>query len=212
MIEIDISFHFEQVEENLTPLTLKLYDKADTDNIALELKRTEQHISELIVNAGDIDVVWDTFTRAMHTVIGKYVPTITVKPRKRGGPYWFNNMARKIVSKQRRKYNKYRASGQKLHLDQYKIFRRESKKTLRKLHSEYLENCLFGPMVKGDSKCFYRFLKAKTGKSNSIKSLDSNRQPGLTLEHPEEIANELNKYFKSVFNLNLTDTPVFDFF
>ena len=61
MIEIDISFHFEQVEENLTPLTLKLYDKADTDNIALELKRTEQHISELIVNAGDIDVVWDTF-------------------------------------------------------------------------------------------------------------------------------------------------------
>ena len=67
-------------------------------------------------------------------------------------------------------------------------------------------------MVKGDSKCFYRFLKAKTGKSNSIKSLDSNRQPGLTLEHPEEIANELNKYFKSVFNLNLTDTPVFDFF
>ena len=100
------------MEKILTPLTLKLYDKADTDNyIALELKRTEQHTSELIVHAGNIDVVWDTFTRAMRTVIGKYVPTITVKPRKRGKPYWFNNMARKIVSKQRRMYNKYRASG-----------------------------------------------------------------------------------------------------
>ena len=98
------------MEKILTPLTLKLYDKADTDNIALELKRTEQHISELIVNAGDIDVVWDTFTRAIHTVIGKYAPNITVRPRKRGEPYWFNNMARKIVSKQRRMYNKYRAS------------------------------------------------------------------------------------------------------
>ena len=41
MTEIDISSHFEQVKENLTSLTLKLYDKADTDNIALELKRTE---------------------------------------------------------------------------------------------------------------------------------------------------------------------------
>ena len=92
-----------------------------------------------------------------------------------------------------------------MHLDQYKTFRRESKKALRKLRSEYLENRLFGPLVKGDSKCFYRFLKAKTGKSNS------NRQSGLTLGHPEKIANKLNKYFKSVFNLNLTDDPVFEF-
>ena len=64
MTEIDISSHFEQVKENLTSLTLKLYDKADTDNIALELKRTEcnRHMNSAYSLAKSIYIISVHFT------------------------------------------------------------------------------------------------------------------------------------------------------
>lgn len=207
MIEIDLNLHFKSVEENRTPQTIKLYNKADKDKIVSSLECTENQIRKLIDKEEGIDRVWDTFTHSMHTVIEKYVPTITVRPRGNGEPYWFNNKARKLVNKQRQMYNKYKRSGQEFHLQQYKLLRKNSKKTFRKLQNDHLNNRLFSPMAKGDSKCFYRFLKAKSGKSNNIKSINSSKQPGLRLEDPREIADELNQYFKSVFNPNLGNTP-----
>ena len=59
---------------------------------------------------------------------------------------------------------------------------------------------LYEPLLRGDSNAFYSFVKAKTGDCNKIKSLTC-PVSGQSLEDPVDIANELNMYFKSVFNI-----------
>ena len=208
LIELDLELdHFRADRDKKEPKTVRLYNKAETEDISLALRETGIQVREMINGAEGIDAVWNLFTHSMSVLTEMHVPTMTIKPRQNGEPFWFNKKARQIVAKQRKLYNKYRKSGKEYHLQQYKQLRKASKKELRSLRTDYLTKHIFTPMTEENSKCFYRFLKTKTGKGNNIKSLNSNNQPGLILEESEDIANELNNYFGSVFNSELDNVP-----
>jgi hypothetical protein len=103
------------------------------------------------------------------------------------------------VANQRKLYNKYKKIGELYYQKLYAECRRNSKKQLREIHGDHLDKYLYNPLTSGDSKSFYRFMKAKTGSCNKIKSLIRTNS-GEKLEVPELIANELNEFFESVFN------------
>lgn len=199
LVELEMSYLFENVCIKKPPRTIKLYDKADSDAIAIELQKTTLEIQAEIESRVGVDQVWQHFCDSLSRVVDLFVPTLTFKSRTESEPVWFNRKARKLVSKQRRLYNKYKRTGRDLYIEQYRICRKENKRFFRNRHREYLKSRLFEPLSRGDSKAFYSFIKSKTGSKGEIKSLHSSKL-NETLEKPGDIANELNDFFKSVFN------------
>jgi hypothetical protein len=185
-------------------LEIKLFGKANSEAISKCMQKNLEHISQMIENKNSIDEIWMCFTNSLALVIDKHVPTYTARPKNEKEPFWFNRQARKLVSRQRKFYNRYKRTGLQYHLDQYKSSRRENKKLFRSIHNEFLFKSLYDPLMAGDSKSFYRFIKNMRGSCNTIRSVISPTS-GLRLEDPVAIANELNDYFKSVFNPSETD-------
>ena len=52
----------------------------------------------------------------MALAIENHVPTTTIKQGSSREPFWFNKIAKQLVNKRRKLYNKYRRSGNELDL------------------------------------------------------------------------------------------------
>lgn len=177
---------------------IKLYNKANQDQIRKSLESINDTVGKLIAECSPIDAVWKTFTRNLQICIEQHVPVKKIRPRNSHEPIWFNRSARKAVSKQRRLYNNYRKSKDIELFQKYKTLRRGNKKAFRKLELGYLSKNLYEPMRNGNTKAFFRYVKYQTQEPKTLdKLVDSS---GNVVVDKNEMADLLNTFFKSVFS------------
>ena len=175
-----------------------LFEKANHKAIQDRMLVAERQIERMILRNEEIDSVYEVFTNALLSAKETWVPTRRKYRKRENEPIWFNKNCRTAVNKQRKLYNKYKRTQQPFHLEKYRTYRRESRKFLRSQHRLYMNKRLFEPLMKGDSRAFYSYMKTKRDSCNNISHLVSSN--GKMLENPVDVANELNSYFKSVFN------------
>jgi len=102
-----------------------------------------------------------------------------------------------MIDKQHNTHRKYKQTGDPYYLNKYKQHRRNNKKELKKLKRNYLLYKICKPLVKGNSKPFYKHLRYKQNQQHPSETMTL--MDGLPTTDSKIITNELNKYFHSQF-------------
>ena len=83
---------------------------------------------------------------------------------------WFNSDSRKMRKKQRILYNKQKKKCDPYDCKQYLECIRNTKKAIRKIKKDYVENHACKPLKKGNSKPFYQHLKGHINGEKNVSS------------------------------------------
>ena len=125
------------------------------------------------------------------------MPTKIVDVQPTNQPPWFNKRTQKLVNKQRETYRKYKSTCDPFFLAKHKKERREHSKIFRKLKRKHITNKVCKPLLNGNSKPFYKYLRNKKKEQHPIAKL---KQPdGSFTTDNVKCANILNIYFQQQF-------------
>ena len=132
---------------------------------------------------------WQQLRDAVDKLVKEYVPECEFKPRKTD---WMRSEVLRELRKKRRLWKKAKNGGNKEEYEQaakrVKNLIRSAKRSLeKKLASE----------KDGNKKPFFKYIKKKTGSKVGIGPIT--KESGELATEGEEMAEELNKYFSSVF-------------
>ena len=113
-----ILVHFKQTADTITqkPRTIKLYKKANVEAFREETQKTIDELRQM----EDPGEMWEIFRNSLRKSINQYVPTKVIKPRHPSMPEWANKRVLKLMSKQRKAYNKAKRSADDLDIAEYK--------------------------------------------------------------------------------------------
>ena len=107
----------------------------------------------------------------------------------RGNMPWFNNTLKRMCKKKQRLFNKAKRTKGAQHWEQYKSFKKDTLKAIRKRRWNYINDVLQLGLDKGDTKPFWRYVKAQ--RQDNAPLLDNG------VLHTDSFI--LNKQFISVF-------------
>ena len=98
----------------------------------------------------NVESTMHKFSSSFRKAIEESVPIKKVDIKSPNQPIWFNKLAKKLVNRQRKLYNKFKSTSDPFHLGLYRKLKSNNKalKTLKKLVSEKV--CK--PLLKGNSK------------------------------------------------------------
>ena len=102
---------------------------------------------------------------------------------------WFNNTLKRMCKKKQRLFNKAKRTKRAQHWEQYKSFKKDTLKAIRKRRWNYINDVLQLGLDKGDTKPFWRYVKAL--RQDNAPLLDNG------VLHTDSFI--LNKQFISVF-------------
>ena len=74
---------------------------------------------------------------------------------------WFNNTLKRMCKKKQRLFNKAKKTKRAQHWEQYKSFKRDTLKAIRKRKWSYINDVLQLGLDKGDTKPFWRYVRAQ---------------------------------------------------
>ena len=137
------------------------------------------------------------FSSSFRKAIEESVPIKKVDIKSPNQPIWFNKQAKKLVNKQRKLYSKFKSTSDPFHLESYSKVRRSNKKAFRTLKKKFVSEKVCKPLLKGNSKPFYKYLRSKRNEQHSITSLLLPNGSTTTCNH--ECAKLFNTYFHKKF-------------
>ena len=172
---------------------IKLYRKVDYDRFQPVLERTKCSLTKM----SDIDQMWTFFSSDLQNAVNDYVPKKTRNVSPKPTPVWFTNESQKLVTKQRRLYDRFHQNGDPFDQQLYTKARKETKRTIKKIKKNYIEHRICQPLLQGNTKPFYRHLKGVKQTKNQIKLRQDN---SAVTDDPHTCATMLNSYFHSQFN------------
>ena len=148
---------------------------------------------------GDVDEDWICFRDFMRDLERRYVPV-----RKSVGPkkaVWMTYRARRAVINKRKVFARHRDSAHPRCVEANKKAVREVRSAKLSYEKKLADN------VKFDAKSFYAYVRSKCKSRSGIGVLS--RDDGERVESPEDVAEEFNDYFSSVFSRDdLVSIPV----
>jgi len=109
---------------------------------------------------------------------------------------WFNNTLKRMCKKKQRLFNKAKKTKRAQHWEQYKSFKRDTLKAIRKRRWSYINDVLLLGLDKGDTKPFWRYVRAQRQDNAGVAPLLDN---GVLHTDSLSKACILNKQFISVF-------------
>ena len=174
---------------------LRLYHKADIDVFQEHLWPTQCKLAEM----NDVYEMWDLFSSELKRAVDKSVPIKSICSKPTSQPRWFNKRARKLVTKHRQTYNKFKITNDPFYLNKYKQERRHHRAELRQIEQDYITNRVCKPLEDGNSKPFYQHLKWSQGVTKPPMKLNVSNSTKSQTEDPKECANILNDYFSTQF-------------
>ena len=175
------------------PKLIRIYREADIEVFEKHMNTTETCLSTMT----DVDLMWNTFSSDFRKAIEESVPTKEIYPHPDGQPPWFNRQILKLIKKQHRTYKQYKTEGDPYLLAKYKKQRRENSKTIKMLKKRFITKKICGPLAKGNSKPFYKYLRTKKKEEHPIMKL---RCPdGTNITDSLSCAEALNSYFQQQF-------------
>ena len=141
-------------------------------------------------NGKNANQMWDTLKSKIHKVVKNHVPTRRVKNG--GRPAW---MRRELMAAIRKKRRLWKAAKNGGSMEEYREEDKKVKKQIRKAKRDMEKKLAQGN--DGNKRPFYAYVKRKTKSRPTVGPLKDGQ--GRTVEDDEEMAEELNKYFSSVF-------------
>ena len=163
------------------------YKRADFEGMRRELTGVDW--GSLL--RGSVEEDWISFRDLMCDLERRFIPV-----KRSGGPrkpMWMTYGARRAVINKRKVFAKHKDSAHPRCVEANKKADKEIRKAKFNYEKKLADN------VKYDAKSFYAYVRSRSKSRPGIGVLT--RDDGVRVESPEEVAEELNEYFSSVFSL-----------
>lgn len=170
-----------------------IYDKGHYENMKKELRTVawEDEMAPL-----GVDEAWTLFNKVMLNAVKNHIPV--TNPRKnKGRSIWMNRTALKKVKKKYHAWKRYLATKDGEDYVRYTKERDELRQMTRKLSHDFEKD--LADNIKKNPKAFWRYVNSKTKVRCGVDDLT--REDGSIASSDEDKANELNKFFASVFTV-----------
>ena len=162
------------------------YNRADFESMRHEL----QEVNWDEVLEGDVNGGWTRFKEVLKRVEERYIPVKTGK--RKGKAPWITYKAVRAIERKRRVYSKYKDRDHPA----CKSANKEASRSVREAKIGF--ELKLSENIQQDSKSFYAYVRSKS--KTRVKPSSLSDGMGGTIESPEEVAEEFNKYFSSVFS------------
>ena len=153
-----------------------------------------------------VEEQWRTFQAIFHSAQQRFIPT-KKDGRKRKNRPWISKEIRESVKLKEKAYKVAKISGRR---EDWEIFRGQQKATKKAIKKSKIDyESKLAQNIKTDSKSFYKYIKQKRVAKLNIGPLEDEK--GDLIIGDEEMAEELNRFFGSVFTVEDTNNmPVAD--
>jgi len=149
------------------------YNEADIQKSKTEFEKWDKKITNSISENKPIDFVYNLFVQGLDNLKETCVPT-KVFQVKEGEPRWMTQKLRSALQNQRKLYNKMKKHPSEYTVKRYKNARKNNKISVKNAKKSYLNRKLYKPLLSGDSKPFYRYLRTcRSNASNLIPHLNT---------------------------------------
>ena len=148
---------------------------------------------------GDTNQQWITFTSMLRTLEAKFIPLKKPNNKHPKKAPWMSFKAVKLVNKKHQLYNKYKSKSHPA----YMRVAREADTEMRRAKRSFERK--LAKSIDTDRRSFYAYVRNRSRSKPSITSFIG--QDKVQIQH-EEVAEEFNRYFTSVFTIeNTADSP-----
>jgi Reverse transcriptase (RNA-dependent DNA polymerase)/Endonuclease-reverse transcriptase len=163
--------------------------KGDFQAIRDELRTTDWDI----LHTGSLSEAWNIFKHRLTALVSRYIPRITVKGA--GRPRWLNCELKKLLTKKKNAWRKYRREGGSENKEAYDEIAKRLKKQIRNAKRNVEKKLAFGNDK--NSRQFNNYIKSKTKSRAPVGQIK--KSDGTVVTEDVEMADELNGFFASVF-------------
>ena len=193
IVSFDINFEIFKMkdsEENIF-----LYNQGNYERLRAILADVDWN---RLLDISDIDEAWSKFINILNKAVENCIPTSKRRSQNKSNkPKWWNNQIKSRLLQKKRAYRKYKLTQNERDKLEFERLRRETKKLIRQ-SKKNLEVYVAG-ISKSNPKEFYSYIRKKKVLPTNIGPLTL--QNGKHISNEVEIAEELNKYFASVFTV-----------
>jgi len=164
------------------------FRSGNLDGIRKALRDT-QWGTILTGNASDC---WDTFKAVLSDLVTAFVPNRSCQPGRKKKAVWMTYRAAKCVRRKHDLYRKYKDPDSVAYKKASKAAKKEIRKAKKKFERKLAQN------IKQDVKSFYTYVNSRRKVKSAAGPLVD--QSGNVITEPEEMAEQFNAYFSTVFN------------
>lgn len=166
------------------------WSRADIDTMQSDMTRV--HWRETL-QGRTIESAWTLFKDTLSQTVEKNVPKCGIRTQLRNP--WMTRDILRLIRRKRRKWREVKFSKRPEELEEYRALEKETAKKIRNAKRK-LEKDLAAGSDKNNRK-FAKYIKSKTKSKTTVGPLLSKDKKLITGD--KEIAEELNKFFSSVF-------------
>ena len=187
------------IKKPTCPRRIFKFQKADYDGFKQELKDLTPSFLEK-ANSLDINTLWFEFKSTIHRLMEKYIPTKTLRGKKKPKP-WITKNIRALHRKRNKLYKKQKATKKRKDGDHYRCMKAKVQRAERQAYWQYVENLI----EVGDENCeqrpgkqkrFWSYIKALRKDNSGVAPLKEN---GKMHADPLDKSNILNRQYESTF-------------
>ena len=190
---VEINLNFIPKTKRRKRRKVFLRDKANEEAIFKDLDDFSNVYNSDFANKS-VDEKWTAISDAINKTIGTNVPQKLTSARH--DLPWFSNELRRLMKTKRRRYNRYRTTGDVRDWEKYRKIRNEVSSKLRSAKAKYYGDEL-GEAIENNSKAFWTHLKKL--RKEDVGVADLKDEAGKLVTDSKSKAEMLNKQFVSVF-------------
>ena len=148
----------EPVSVKKTPRRVHMWSHADWPSLKAKLQEFQ---AEFLAThtARTVEENYNTFKGKVQSLINSHI-AIKMTSSRANMP-WFNNTLKRMCQKKQRLFDKAKTSGTNKCWQQYRTFKRDTLKAIRRQRWKHMNNVLQVGLEQGDSKPFWRYVRAQ---------------------------------------------------
>lgn len=205
IISTDIDINSSQNQIDNTTTEVRLYHKVDMEKAMTIFPMWSDQVSTMINRNQNIDEVYGVFVSGINEIVNKCIPTKIYKIQQ-SDPKWMNKNLKRNLRKQKQLYKRMKQENTFYGRKKFMEIRKTNKKLVQQAKRSYLNKKLYKPLLSGDSKPFFRFLKeSRENESDVMPDLTYQDQTANT---SADKATLLNSFFETVFVTDDNETPL----
>ena len=186
-----------RADVELASTTGRDYNKADYEGMRKELEEVDW---PMLLGSRPMEDAWLRFKRIYNNLEDRYIPMKRSTTCSRKKPKWLNNKAINMVKKKHRVFRKYRRNDHPACV----AASRDASSAVRK--AKYAFEKKLADNIKSDNKSFYAYARSKS--KVKVKPGPLLSDTGRLIDSPQEMSEEFNRYFSSVFTAeNVKNMP-----
>ena len=176
---------WQQYRKDKTIKTFRFSDIKQDLSFLNKLKQLEDKTSQQL---------WNLVTSSIESACSRHCKIRS--KRKLNSPPWLDGNIKVKISQKKKAWKKYKNSGKVDKLYDYKLLEKEVKRLIKGAKNSFERKLTAN--ISGNPKAFYAYASGRKTSSQAVSSIVKNTKE---ITDSEEIANELNSYFSSVYTI-----------